>query len=261
MDTLEAQQTLTDLENALNEADRPFEVAAELLNKIVTTVKSCRRALAVGDLKALRRSLASIPDQAERIQECCHAMEGAWPYSDQDEERYFASDFKGQLFERAQQAGLSITDQEGTLACYPSLLKISPRERGVSIDRKLSREIRPSRLVEKLVANQKKSIKLTRDFLPALHKTYEELTGKKQGEVARLLDIYDRWTRRPGSKKDYSLQEFTNEIYELDKSARAPEDPPFRLHAGATASKNRSTLLVMSTREGLERTYYAIEFL
>ena len=81
--------------------------------------------------------------------------------------------------------------------------------------------------------------------------------------MRKLLDIYDAWTVRPGQKREYPVQEFTRDIYQLDASGvtETSGGQKFRLHAGATGSKNRSNLLVIANREGVECTYYGIEFL
>lgn len=257
---------LTDLEAALNGAEQQSRVTSDVLTKLLGLVKSFQRSVGIGDLKAIHKLLSALPDQLELAQQAVGGLRTGWEYSEQEEERYFSSgDYTRELLSAARAAGLSLSEQEGFLTCYPSLLKLQPRERGILIDRKLSREIRPSKLVARLLENQKRPSNFkSGPFLESLYGAYKLLChGQPGGEMRKLLDIYDTLTIRPGQKREYPVQEFTRDIYQLDASGvtETSGGQKFRLHAGATGSKNRANLLVIANREGVECTYYGIEFL
>lgn len=256
---------LTNLESALGDAEQQSRITSEVFAKLLGLVKSFQRSAGIGDLKAIHKLLDALPGQLGQAQQAADALRSKWEYSEQEEERYFSSgDYTRELMSAARAAGLSLSEQEGVLACFPSLLKVQSRERGILIDRKLSREIRPSKLVARLAENQKRSSNFKAGpFLDSLYTTYKLLChGKSGGEMQKLLDIYGAWTVRPGQKREYSIQEFTREIYQLDAAGamETSDGKKFRLDRGATGSKNRSNLLVIVNREGVECTYYGIEF-
>ena len=77
-----------------------------------------------------------------------------------------------------------------------------------------------------------------------------------------LKRIYDILTLRPGSSKEYSLLDFTREIYFLDRSGITDTKKGFRMTLTAsTASRERQgELLRFVTRDGHEKLYAGIKF-
>jgi len=264
--TLENEVTpnLNNLESALSLSGKVSGNTLEAVARLAKLVKSCQRALSHGDLRALHKNLSSLPEQLTKVDLSVQELRSSWPHSESEEELYFSSgEYTKELLAMARSANLSLADQEGVLACYPSLLRVLARERAVSIDRKLTRDIRPGHLIAKLAENQKRPPNLKPGpFIASLYDTYKLLSRESQGTMVKFLDIYEAWCLRPGSKKEYSRQEFARDIYLLDASGerQTADGKTFRMHPGATASKNRSNLMVIITREGVERTYYSIEF-
>jgi hypothetical protein len=192
-----------------------------------------------------------------------HELLEAWPIDEQREEDYLASGaYTRELLEEAEKQSLGIYQQEGFLACYPSLLRVQARERALLVDRKVSRDLRPSLLVKRLLTIQKQPPKFApAAFLEVLLRAYD-FHKAGRGVVLPLLDLYETLTLLPQARRDYTQQEFARDLYLLDGSGvrNTKDGTPFRLHPGATAAKNRSKLLIVVTREGVERTYYGIEF-
>jgi hypothetical protein len=60
--------------------------------------------------------------------------------------------------------------------------------------------------------------------------------------VVRLLDLYDVLTLLPETRQAYRIDTFTWQVYQLDRHTEAVMQATglvFRLHAGATAARNR----------------------
>ncbi len=252
------------LESALSQAERQATETSAVVAKLHQAVKSTLKATKGGDLKSLHRNLDAALEHLRRVEESVLDLRRRWPYSDSEEEDYFARHYAAELLAASRSAGLSVSDLDGTMACYPSLLKVSAREKAVVVDKKTVREVRPSRLVARLLENQKRPSRLKlQPFVSALHSAYQLLAGKPRAGIHKLTELYDALTLLPGSKKDYTRQEFARDIYLLDASdmRETQEGVSFRIHPGATASKNRANLLVVVARDGVERTYFGIEFI
>jgi hypothetical protein len=99
-------------------------------------------------------------------------------------------------------------------------------------------------------------------FLEALYTAYLWQTGQTHGSVEKLLDLYRVLTIPLQARRKYSLHHFGQDLYRLDAriGATTSSGATFQLHPGATAARKRSNLIVVTSREGEERTYYGIEF-
>jgi hypothetical protein len=227
-------------------------------------MKETHAAARSGNLKELRKLLETAADTLERASLQITALRESWPYLETEEETYLASpEFIQELLQAAEAAGLSLQQQDGMLTCYPSLLKVQPKEKSVRIDRKPYRHLRPRHLAAYLGKRQKAPSRanLAR-LLESLLVGYDYCCEGKRGEIVKLQELYKRLTVLPWVRSDYSLQEFARDVYLLDGSREltTKDGSRCRLHPGATGSKNRSNLLIVVTREGVERTYYGIEF-
>lgn len=99
-------------------------------------------------------------------------------------------------------------------------------------------------------------------FLDALYNAYLWQTGQTHGSLERLQDLYHILTIPRQARREYSLQRFGQDLYRLDaqRDASTSSGAIFRLHPGATAARKRSNLIVVTSWQGEERTYYGIEF-
>ncbi|HEY3998013.1 MAG TPA: hypothetical protein VGO93_04070 [Candidatus Xenobia bacterium] len=254
----------TTLESSLSTTEAHATTALASTARLATAVKQSQAAALTGDLKALHKALESAAELLQQASQDLDALRASWRMTEEEEEAYLASgQFQRELLAAAGEAGLNLFPQDTLLACYPSLVKVQPKERNVLIDRKSYRGLRPTHLVAHLARLQKKSPKTNAaQFLETLLAAWQML-NQKRGGAEKLLDIYKAITLLPSSRQDYSQQEFARDVYLLDASGLTAtrQGVAYRLHPGATGAKDRSNLLVVVTREGLERNYYSIEFM
>lgn len=251
------------LEGLLAATEAEADGALAAVKRLQSTVAAARKAAAVGDLRALRRSLAGTEDALADAAEAVGQLHDAWPLSESEESELLSSGaYVQELLARAEGAGLAIFDQEGVLSSYPSLVRTLPRQQAVSIDRKPHRQIRPSYLVAHLKELQNREPKLSIErFAETLQAAYR-LLAPEPGAMVRLVDIHNALTLLPGAARDYGVQEFARDVYLLDRSDhdRTRSGSQIRLSAGATSARDRRNLLLVVTRDGVEKSYYGIEF-
>ena len=251
------------LEGILASTEAEADGALAAVKRLQSTVAAARKAAAVGDLRALRRSLAGTEDALADAAEAVGQLRDTWPLSEAEEsERLSSGAYTRELLAHAERAGLAIFDQEGVLSSYPSLVRTLPRQQAVSIDRKPHRQIRPSHLVAHLAQLQNREPKLgVERFAETLHAAYR-LLAPEPGSMVRLVDIHSALTLLPGAAREYGVQEFARDVYLLDRSGHdaTRSGARIRLSAGATSARDRRNLLLVVTRDGMEKSYYGIEF-
>ena len=101
-------------------------------------------------------------------------------------------------------------------------------------------------------------------FLSALHAAYRLWAREPDGVLEKLKDLYRLLVVLPYVGKTYTLEDFGQDVYRLDRHYAAAEVDTglrFRLDQGSTAARKRSNLLIVTSVEGAELTYYGIEFL
>lgn len=171
-----------------------------------------------------------------------------------------------ELQEAAAQEGVTLYERDGVLFCYPVLVRLEPEAYAVRIDRKLELNIAPKALAARLKQEQGNEPKTKPEqFAESLFNAYRVVRdGEYQGApvAVPLRRVYDLLTLRPGSAKEYSLLDFTREIYFLDRSGITETKKGFRMTLTAsTASRERQgDLLKFITRDGHEKLYAGIKF-
>jgi hypothetical protein len=251
------------LESALARTEDDAREALAVARRLQAAVAAAQKAAVVGDLRALRRQIAAAEDLVGDIAERVNDLSEGWPFSEEQEVKLFSSGaYARELLEAAERVGLGLYEQDGVLASYPSLVRIVPAQAQVTIDRKRHAQVRPSRLAAHLRDLQGRDPRLKEDrFLETLYAAYELVTGGRGGTV-RLTELHRALTLLPSAKADYGVQEFARDVYVLDGSGlrETRRGKRMRLQSGATAAKDRRNLLVVVTREGVEKTYYGVEF-
>lgn len=251
------------LEATLASTELEAAEALVVVKRLQGAVAASRRASSTGDLRALRRSLEVAEDALADVAEAVGRLRDAWPLSEDDEIALLASgSFARELKEEATRTGLALFDQEGVLASYPSLVRVLPRQQAVSIDRRPYRQIRPSTLIAHLRALQTREPTLSvAQFAETLFAAYRVLAPER-GVMVPLAEVHRALTLLPAAAKEYGRQEFARDVYLLDRSGHdtTRSGARLRLSAGATSARDRRNLLLVVTREGVEKSYYGIEF-
>jgi hypothetical protein len=168
--------------------------------------------------------------------------------------------------EAAEAAGLQIFERDGRLYAFPLMLRVQPGDMAVRIGKKVERGIRPSELVRRLAALQKRPQRLREQpFLELLYRAYQRLAGPEWRRVehgwgphAVLADLHEVLTLLPGV--DYALDEFGRDLLLLDRrpELRTRDGAGFRLGGSSLTRTNRR--IVVYDERGDPREYTAISF-
>jgi hypothetical protein len=262
------------------EASRPTEeypvsLSAELdeYNRIVsawldqskretTAIQRLQKAVAAGnvrDLERLRQAARSAAEGvAQRAAEC-----GPFEF---DAAAYLAEGgaFLEELKAAAEKAGVRLSEREGTIFCYPVLVRAESQLAAVRIDKKLTPTIRPETLAAILKQLQSKEPKARPErFIETLFEAYEYVRAIRKIDAyidQPLTRIYNVLTLLPGA--DYTLLDFTRDLYFLDTSEITKTRGGFHMSLPAsTVSRERGArILRFVTRDGYEKDFASIRF-
>jgi hypothetical protein len=250
-------------EQSCTEAKRLADGAVHAATKLVQAAKELSKAADEGDLAKIRRATEKVGTVAAAARQHVANAEAAWPLTPEQEEQLLRDHFEDELIETARSEGLTIRHHEQRLIVFPSVLRVLPEKRAVQIDRERVTAIRPGKLVQRLKLSAMKKPKLSPErFIETLHAAYV-LVVTESGDRAgtTLAKVYDALTLLPDVRKEYSVSDFTRDVFILDRSGVTTTKAGARLTLpAATGTKGASKLLQFVDPSGEPVTYYGIRF-
>jgi hypothetical protein len=250
------------LSRELDEYQKVVSGWLEQAKRQTAAIQRLQKAVATGNLRDLERlrqaARAAAEEAARRAGEC-----GPFEF---DAAAYLGPEggFLTELIEAAEKAGVRLYERDGTIFSYPVLVRPDPANAAVRIDKKRVFTLRPETLAASLKQAQSRDPKARPErFIETLFDAYEYVRALRKIDAyidQPLSRIYDVLTLLPGS--DYSLLDFTRDLYFLDTSDVQETRKGFRMSLPAsTSSRERSARpLRFVTRDGYEKNYVAIKF-
>jgi hypothetical protein len=250
----------------LDEYNKQVSASLDQAKKATAAIQKFQKAIAAGnlrDIEKLRQAALATASLLQQRTELCPAFEfDASDYLQPD------GDFITELKASAEAAGVRMYERDGIIFCYPVLLRREPDIPAVRIDNRLEYSIRPDILAMQLKKLQAKEPKTnSARFLETLFEAYELMRakpGRARDEYIDLplIKIYDILTLLPGTDKDYSLLDFTRDLYFLELNGATETKAGYRMSLPASAvSRERGVkILRFVTRDGFEKEYAAIKF-
>jgi hypothetical protein len=251
------------IEAAFARAEADADAAIKAATSVLSTLKRYRSAARQGKIREIRVAGDAARQGIDALDAQVAELAGSWSF---DEEAYLQDGgYVAELIGQAERAGLRISELDGRLYCYPSLIRVLPGDRSLSIDKAKERRLRPSVLVEHLKDVQKRPPRFrSGEFLESLASAYDvaiKRTNRAAGAVVTLGELYELLTMLPGQAREYTKAEFARDIYLLDQSGQtsAKGGSHIEFHAGAGARVPRGALSVV-TQHGEEKKYHGISF-
>lgn len=256
------------LENACEETQRRIETAIKSVSKLTGGLKASQKAARIGDLGALHKALADLEGKLQVARAETLSAAQSWSLSEDEEVTYFADGgFTEELVANAGASGLRVAVEEGTIVCYPSLVKVDAAKRCVLIDRKPYRSVRPSSLVAHLKAVQARPPKFkAAQFLESLyvawdHARHLRAAGRQPGTDVRVDYLHAALTIAPGSSKEYSKPEFGRDLYLLEQSGERVTRKGAHVYFGrSSGTKIASGVITVVGEDGRRVDYSSISF-
>jgi hypothetical protein len=230
----------------------------------VAAVQKLQKAVQDGNLRDIERLRAAAIAAAESASRRAGASE---PLA-VDAADYLgeSGDFLAELKEIADQTGVTLFERDGVIFSYPVLVRPEPDMAAVRIDKKLLFTIRPSVLAALLKKLQAKDAGARPDrFIETLLAAYDYARAKRGIDThvdMPLSDIYTILTLLPGSDREYTLLDFTRDLYFLDISGVTETKRGFSmsLPASTVSRERRAKYLPFVDRQGREKLYATVKF-
>ena len=265
---------MVSFEQAFSDMEKAAASTAKSAADLTKLARALEKAAKDGNIAAAKRVQHSMNEAIGALrQEVANSVE-SWPFGDEEEQQYLSESFGQELRAVAAEKGLDIYERDGRMIAHPSVVRVLPGLRAVRIDRKQVSSIRPSRLTEILLDNQRKPARFrASQFLESLYRVYAEITREegpnrmvteRQGRVVELERIYGLFTSLPGTgsgPNEYDRTDFTRDLYLLDRDG--PKTTSQGLQVSFPASSGtRSGRGVFSfvAPDGQAVTYYGIQF-
>ena len=225
------------------------ENAAEAARKSAAIVVSQSRALVkaaqTGNIAAIRRIQERLRDSADLLVQDINTAMSSWSLTSDEEKQFFEEQYLDRLKVAATEVGLKLSERDGFLVSYPSIVRILAGDRAVRVDRKKVSTVRPSYLVKLLQKNQQRASGFSSQrFLEAVYNVYTDIAElhrtKAESEVhvspvVPLARIYKLMTSLPGASREYDRSDFARDLYILDSNG------PQTTRSGARVSFPAST--------------------
>ena len=252
------------LEASLAATEADTDTALRAAAALIRELKKARAAAQAGTLRELSRALETAATLSSETAAAVTALHSGWAFDPGD---YLASGaWAKELIAAARAEGVTVSESDDRLVCYPSLVRVLPGEVAVEIDRRRERRLRPSTLVRLLKAAGDRPARFRPEpFLDALEAAYAlvvERGGHRQSDaVVRLLDIWGVLTLLPGSAREYTRPEFARDVYLVDQSGMtvAPRTGRRLRFAASTGTKGAGVLTTVA-RDGRPQTYWGVSF-
>ena len=257
-------------ERALGDVEKNAGAVVKSASGVASVARALARAARSGNLAAIERCRERLGDALATLRQEVSNSGSCWPFTEEEEKRYFEENYAGELRETAAERGLNIHERDGLLFSYPSVVRVLPADRAVRIDRKKVSAVRPSHLADLLIRNREKSSGFSSSrFLEALYLVYRGVAGDgapgilpaNPGRVVPLDRIYKLMTALPGIARDYDRSDFARDLYVLDsKGPRETRDGSEVSFPSSTGTKTSRNLFSFVGPDGNSEEYYGVRF-
>jgi len=257
------------LEKSLAKTEADTEISLKAASDVTRVLRKLHTAAKEGNLRELSTYFEGLESAIAALRQQFSNTKANWEFN---EESYFNSNaYITELIEAGRETGLNIFERDGQIYCYPALIRISPGDRTVLIDKKREKRIRPSNLAARLYKLQQKPSPFKPEvFLESIYKVYQKavkisyeakaIQDEITGPQIPLLDIYELLTLFPGQSREYPKQEFAHDIYLLHHSGTATTKGGARIEFPFTGRVKIGKILSVIDEEGNLKRYYSICF-
>ena len=257
-------------ERAFSDVEKNAEAVLKSASGVTSHARALAKAARSGNLAAIERCRERLGEALVTLRQEVSNADSSWPFTDEEEKRYFEENYAGELRETATAKGLKIHERDGLLFSYPSVVRVLPADRVVRIDRKKVSSVRPSHIADLLLKNREKSSGFSSSrFLEALYLVYKDVVSDSApgmlpanaGRVVPLARIYALITALPGAARDYDRSDFARDIFGLDsKGPRKTKDGAEVSFPTSTGTKSSRNLFSFVGPGGHSEEYYGIRF-
>ena len=250
------------LEAALEQTGDQVADALRAAAAVIRDLKKGQRAARDGQVRDLRRALASASELAGQLATVTAAAQSALTCDEQAE--LSSGTYAQELLAAAAGRGLTMVADGDRLLCYPSIIRLLPGDAAIEIDRRREKRLRPSAVVDRLGAVQNQPPRFRPEpFLESLLDAYEHVVASRARAADAVVPLVEVWrllTLLPGQSREYTQPEFARDLYLLDQSGATVTKSGRALRWHASTGTRGSGVLSTVARSGQQQRYWGVSF-
>lgn len=253
---------MTGFEQAFEGAEQAADAAVAAAGGLVKLARRAQKAAQQGRIADVKRAQQEIETALGEVRRAVADVAASWPFADADEESHLRDHYARELRSAAEAVGLDIYEQDGRLIAHPSIVRILPARRAITIGGKRVSAIRPAHVARLLLENRSKPSRHRSDtFLESLYRVYADIEEGRLGRVVPLARIYRLLTSLPGAAREYDKTDFGRDLYLLDANGpRCTKKGAAVSFPASSGTRGRSGLFSFVGPDGQEVRYYSIRF-
>jgi hypothetical protein len=247
-------------EELFSASERDLESASKAAAELRKHVAAAHKAASAGDVRALSRAL-----QAARSvhAELDSTLDRAGDVLTHDLAKALSDGaFAAEIERQAKADGLrGVRSVHGSIMSFPVVIPMAASDFSLKIAGKKWTALRPSAIVAQLAKLRKRRVKtMSVKFIDAVERAYTRVTGGAYERAARIEQIHQELTPLPGQSAEYTILDFVNDLYLVERSRQLETSSQRILSFAASTSAKGGKAIRISTEEGEERIYSSIRF-
>jgi hypothetical protein len=241
-------------------SERDLEAAVKAEAELRKHVAAAHKAASAGEIRVLSRAL-----QAARavLAELDASLERAGDVLTHDLTKALADGaYAAEIERQAKADGLrGVRNVHGSIMSFPVVIPVAANDFSLKIAGKKWTALRPSAVVAQLAKLRKRRAKtMGVKFIDAVERAYARVTDGEYERAARIEQIHQELTPLPGQNAEYTILDFVNDLYLVERSRQLESSSRRILSFAASTGAKGGKAIRISTEEGEERIYSSIRF-
>jgi hypothetical protein len=259
----------TSIEAALDDVRAAAKRIAKASKELESTSRALEQAAAKGEFGKIKSAAERATALHRQIDEEVGRLRTFWPLDDAAVDEALDQRLMGEVADLLSQQGVGLHQYGSGWSASPVLLRVETKSRTMKIDRTRVATLRPSVLASAVVTARQRPSARPEQFIELLYSAYRAAVGNisisdqptRLGASVPLSEVYKSLTLHPDSRREYSIESFTRDLFVLDRSGIATTREGLRVFfSSSTSSKGGGGVLTVLDESGAPQNYFAVAF-
>lgn len=246
---------------------------AKRLAKAAKELEAASRALDQAAAKGLFTKLSPAVERTsaihQQIGEELQELTSSWVVDDDAVGGVLDQHLMSEVEESLKRQGVALHRYGNGWSASPVLIRFDSKGRSLKIDKARLPSLRPSVIAAAIVAARQRQSVRPEQFIEILLVAYRATVGSisltnssiRLGSSVPLSEVYKSLTLLPDSRREYSIESFTRDLFLLDRSGiSTTQDGQQVFLSASTSSKSGSGVLTVLDETGAPQNYFAVAF-
>lgn len=257
------------IETALDEARSVAKRLAKAAKELEAASRALEQAATKGQFGKLVPSVERASAIHRQIGDEFNHLSSSWLLDEVAVEQVLDQHFMREVEDCLRQQGVGLHKYGTGWSASPVLIRFDAKGRSLRIDRARLTTLRPSDVAAAIVSARQRPSARPEQFIETLWVAYQASVGSislttqsvRLGSSVPLSDVYKSLTLLPDSRREYSIESFTRDLFLLDRSGVATTKGGHQVFFSAsTSSKGGGGVLTVLDETGAPQNYFAVAF-